>query len=122
MQLREDEIEALLKFMGGKLAVHKDENDLFSKLEPYTAIIIGKDRKFACSANTRLEAVYAVWKLYQDYIEVPLDKQNDHAWLVEHAHANVKEGALAIKTENPKWFQRQQRYLQREFKRRNKNV
>jgi len=122
MQLREDEIEALLKFMGGKLAVHKDENDLFFKLEPYTAIIIGKDRKFARSANTRLEAVYAVWKLYQDYMKVPVEKQNDHAWLVEQAHANVKEGALAIKTENPKWFQRQQRYLQREFKRRNKNV
>lgn len=119
--MREDEIEALLKFMGGTLMVHKDENDLFSKIEPYTAIILGKDRKFARSANTRLEAVYAVWKLYQDYMEVPLDRQNDLAWLVEHAHANVKEGALAIQTENPKWFQRQQRYKQRELKRRNKN-
>jgi hypothetical protein len=119
--VREDEIEALLKFMGGTLAVHKDENDLFSKIEPFTAIITGKDKKFARSANTRLEAVHAVWKLYQDYIEVPLDKQDNLAWLIEHAHANVADGAAAIRLENPKWLQKQRRFAAKQLKRKSKN-
>ena len=119
--MREDEIEALLKFMGGTLAVHKNENDLFSKLEPYTAIITGKDKKFARSANTRLEAVHAVWKLYQDYIEVPLDKQDNLAWLIEHAHANVEDGAAQIRLENPKWLQKQRRFAAKQLKRKSKH-
>jgi hypothetical protein len=119
--VREDEIEALLKFMGGTLMVHKAENDLFSKLEPFTAIIIGKGKKFARSADTRLQAVHAVWKVYQDYLEVPLDKQDDHIWLVEHAHANVADGAAQIRLENPKWLQKQRRFAAKQLKRKSKH-
>lgn len=90
MALREDEIEAVLKFDNATLEV-VFRNDLIGKSGwPYTAII--KDRKIniARSGDTRNKAVQAVWDVYKRYRMEHPDNEVSGVWVYENAMGDVE--------------------------------
>lgn len=88
--MREDEIEALLKFDKARLVVvHRD--DLVGAVEPYTAIIINaQGASFARGGATRLEAVRTAWGVYNDYKNTPVAERHTARWFYEHAMGDVE--------------------------------
>ncbi len=89
MELREDEIEALLKLEGKELIVgHADGQ--------YIAIIRGwyddvQDTRSISRVSTegRLKAVHEVWEAYQEFLSRPAkDKCTQHAYL-QNAVGNI---------------------------------
>jgi len=89
MELREDEIEALLRFDGAGLVV-LNFTDLTSQAgQPYVALITTKeDRSIAHGDATRLGAVQAAWALYKKYAVAA--NPEDGYWMYENAEANVR--------------------------------
>lgn len=90
--LREDEIEALLKFDGMTLQVHKHD-DLFGNR--YYALISGyikelnETRGFAADDRDRCTAVRVVWEKYNKFREVAVTVKRTLEWIYEDAEANV---------------------------------
>ena len=90
MELREDEIEALLKFDYASLKVVKHE-DSPTKKNPYVAIVKQKDGKaFAGNGESRIQAVHDVWGVYQKFISTPLCSRDDTYWVHENVVAEVE--------------------------------
>ena len=91
-QLREDEIEALLKFDGMTLHVHK-RDDLFGS--NYYAIIRGHievlkdDRGFMGESPSRSAAVHKAWAKYNEFRKDSPDDQHTMKWIYEDAEVNV---------------------------------
>ena len=89
--LREDEMEALLKFDGAKLRV-VSYDDLVSRVDghSYIALIAIKDKNFMGSGSSRIDAIRNAWETYQRYMVAPLDDRYNGYWLYENALANVE--------------------------------
>lgn len=95
MKLREDEIEALVKFDRASLTVVKYE-DLTSSVwlrgkPPYVVIIKMEDgRAFAGNGESRIDAVRAVWETYQRFMGEPIQFRHNGYWLYETALADAE--------------------------------
>lgn len=91
MKLREDEIEALLKFDGASLQVLKNDDLLAQAGQMYTAIItIGGCRiDIARADDSRIRAVRKVWEVYMLYKGTPLEERENGHWLYEQAMSTV---------------------------------
>jgi hypothetical protein len=91
MKLREDEIEALLKFDGATLQVLKNDDLLAKAGQTYTAIItIGGCRiDVARADDSRVRAVRKAWEVYLLYKKAPLDERENGYWLYEQAMSTV---------------------------------
>jgi hypothetical protein len=106
MQLREDEIEALLKFDGKTLRVLKNEDLLAQGGQTYTALIRGHfpdiddQRTIGRSAETRLEAVREVWEAYKKYYDAPVEVKNSGESYLEDAMGNVYNRMIDNKGRN----------------------
>jgi hypothetical protein len=93
MKLREDEIEALLKFDGAVLQVLKNDDLLAQASHTYTAIItiggfpVGID--IARADDSRVRAVRKAWEVYLLYKKAPLDERENGYWLYEQAMSTV---------------------------------
>lgn len=84
MELREDEIEALVKFDRASLVVVRSPPN-------YAAIIKRADgRAFAGNAESRIGAVHAAWETYQRFMDAPIHSRHNGYWLYENALANVE--------------------------------
>jgi len=91
MELREDEIEALVKFDRASLTIVKYDDLTSSAGQPYAAIIKREDgRAFAGNAESRIGAVHAVWETYQRFMDAPIHFRHNGYWLYENALANVE--------------------------------
>lgn len=98
--MREDEIEALLKLDGAKLAVYTKGPACEVGVETYTAIIYLNTentlrnpsgiKDFYRSSSDRWDAVYSVWWVYQKYMGGTTEEKKDIAWLYEEAEANIE--------------------------------
>jgi uncharacterized protein YifN (PemK superfamily) len=91
--MREDEIEALLKFDRAKLVVHdyRGKDLLVGVGQDYVAIITSEDgRNFAGTGKRRLDAIYEAWKTYQRFMVAPLSERYNHDWLLKNAEADVE--------------------------------
>lgn len=90
MELREDEIEAVLKFDDAELiVVYRD--DLMGKAgAPYTAIIKDKSINVARAGDTRIGAVHKVWEVYRRYRMDNPDQQRSGEWMYENAMGDVE--------------------------------
>lgn len=90
MNLREDEIEALLKLDGMTLEVH------FAK-GIYTAIVSGifpdiQDKRSISVVNEhRIKAVQQVWGKYLEFRSTPSECKSSSEWLLVNATARVDE-------------------------------
>lgn len=89
--LREDEMEALLKFDGAKLRV-VSYDDLVSRMDgqTYVALITINNKNFMGSGGSRIEAIRNAWETYQRYMVAPVEDQHNGYWLYENALANVE--------------------------------
>lgn len=91
MDLREDEIEALVKFDRSSLVVVKYDDLTASAGTPYVAIIkMDNGRAFAGTAESRIKAVHEVWEIYQRFMSSPMHSRHNGYWLYEQAMANVE--------------------------------
>ena len=91
MELREDEIEALLKFDKASIKVINYDDLTVSAGQPYVVIITSADgRSFAGNGESRIEAVHAAWETYQRFISAPIGARHNGYWLYENATANVE--------------------------------
>ena len=91
MELREDEIEALVKFDRASLTVVNYYDLTASAGQPYAAIIKREDgRAFAGNAESRIKAVHEVWETYQRFMDAPIHSRHNGYWLYENALANVE--------------------------------
>lgn len=90
--MREDEIEALLKFDGAKLEVLFREDLVGKAGYPYTAIITHKNSKMnvARSAGTRVVAVRDTWGVYQRFRSATPEEQQSGVWKYENAMGDVE--------------------------------
>jgi hypothetical protein len=88
LELREDEIEAILKFDGSQLHVAYTMNP--HTKPAYIVIITGKGRVFSRTADVRISAVHQVWELYLKYTSEHPSKQNDGYWMYENAMGDVE--------------------------------
>lgn len=86
MELREDEIEAILKFDGGYMQVVSPKSPAMK----YIAIITGKGRVLTRDSESRIDAVRQVWALYLQYTSEHPDKKDDGYWLYENALGDVE--------------------------------
>lgn len=92
MNLREDEIEALLKLDGMTLEVHIDLGK-----RGYTAIVWGifpdiQDRRtVSVTAELRLDAVHRVWERYLAFRNTPSASKSSPEWLLINALGRVDE-------------------------------
>jgi len=95
MELREDEVEALLKLEGKTLRVLVNEDLLAQAGQRYTALIrgyfedINDQRTIARAADTRLEAIHEVWEAYKNYYEAPVEVKNSEGSYFQNAMGNV---------------------------------
>ena len=91
MKLREDEIEALLKFDRASLVVVRYDALTYSAGQPYVAVITREGgRAFAGNAESRIKAVHAVWETYQRFMDAPIHSRHNGYWLYENALADVE--------------------------------
>ncbi|MCG3772520.1 MAG: hypothetical protein JW384_03734 [Nitrosomonadaceae bacterium] len=91
MKLREDEIEALLRFDRASLVVARYDALTYSAGQPYVAVIKREGgRAFAGNAESRIKAVHAVWETYQRFMDAPIQSRHNGYWLYETAVANVE--------------------------------
>lgn len=86
MEIREDEIEAILKFDGSNMIVVRPN----SPVKNYIAIITGKGRVLTRDSESRIDAVRQVWALYLQYTSEHPDKKDDGYWLYENAMGEVE--------------------------------
>lgn len=89
--LREDEMEALLKFDGAKLRV-VSYDDLVSRMDgqTYVALITINNKNFMGAGESRIEAIRNAWEVYQRYMVTPVEDRYNGYWLYENALANVE--------------------------------
>lgn len=102
MELREDEIEALLKFDGAVLFVPEthDMNVSHIALIRLPAVEVGiQNRWLSGSGETRIEAIHAVWEVYQKYMATPMASRHNGYWLYEQATADVQRQRLKLNQE-----------------------
>jgi len=91
MKLREDEIEALIKFDRASLTVVKYDDLTSLAGQPYAAIIKREGgRAFAGAGESRIEAVRTAWETYQRFMDAPIESRHNGYWLYETAVANVE--------------------------------
>ena len=91
MELREDEIEALVKFDRASLTIVRYDDLTSSMGQPYVAVIKREDgRAFAGNAESRIKAVHAAWETYQRFVDAPIHSRHNGYWLYENAQANVE--------------------------------
>jgi hypothetical protein len=102
MQLREDEIEALLK-LDGKILLLLENNDLLAQGgQRYTALIrgyfqdINDQRSIARAADTRIEAIREVWEAYKNYYDAPVEVKNSAESYLEDAMGNVYHNMIDL--------------------------
>lgn len=90
--LREDEMEALLKFDGAELRVTQFDDMVSSAgVDKFIAVISSKnDKQFAGGAMSRIAAIQRAWETYQRYMVTPTEDQHNGYWLYENALANVE--------------------------------
>lgn len=106
MQLREDEIEALLKLDGKTLRVLKNEDLLAQGGQTYTALVrgyfhdINDQRTIGRSADTRLDAVRDVWEAYKKYYNAPVEVKNSAESYLEDAMGNIHNRMIDNKGRN----------------------
>jgi hypothetical protein len=100
MTLREDEIEALVKFDRSSLTVVKYDDLTTTAGQPYVAIIKMVDgRAFAGNGDSRITAVRAAWETYQRFMNAPIQSRHNGYWLYENALANVELQRITNQTE-----------------------
>jgi len=100
MELREDEIEALVKFDRASLTIVKYDDLTSSAGQPYAAIIKREDgRAFAGNAESRIKAVHEVWETYQRFMDAPVHSRHNGYWLYENALADVELQRIKNKQE-----------------------
>ena len=89
--LREDEMEALLKFDGAKLRV-VSYDDLVSRMDgqTYVALITINNKSFMGAGESRIAAIQTAWETYQRYMVTPVEDRYNGYWLYENALANVE--------------------------------
>lgn len=91
MELREDEIEALVKFDRASLMVVRYEDLTPNMGQPYVVVIKREDgRAFAGTGESRIGAVHAAWETYQRFMNAPVHTRHSGYWLYENALANVE--------------------------------
>lgn len=91
MELREDEIEALVKFDRASLIVVRYDDLTSSAGLPYVAVIKREDgRAFAGNEESRIKAVHAAWETYQRFMDAPILSRHNGYWLYENAQADVE--------------------------------
>jgi hypothetical protein len=82
--VREDEIGALLKIDKASLYVRRSNHN------EHTALIKSATICFTRTRHSRIDAAEAVWTIYQEYMDEPLENRNEQRWLMENAEANVE--------------------------------
>ena len=87
--LREDEIEALLKFEGSQLAVYNDVEDGSWNYTAMIHISTPPIKVLSCSHESRIDAIRGVWAKYNRYKEDQRRNSFD-VWWLEEAKANVE--------------------------------
>lgn len=87
--MREDEIEALLKFDGAQLLVVYRDDLMGQAGAPYTAIVKDKSVNFSRGGKTRIEAVRAAWDVYRRYRMESPENQKSGGWIFENAMGDV---------------------------------
>ena len=91
MELREDEIEALVKFDRASLRVVEYDDLTSSAGVPYVAVIRREDgRAFVGNADSRIGAVHEAWGTYQRFMDAPIHTRHNGYWLYENALADVE--------------------------------
>lgn len=90
MPLREDEIEAILKFDNASLEVVFRDDLMAQANALYTAIIKYQKITLARPANTRSAAVQAVWETYKRYRMDNPDSEVSGVWVYENAMGDVE--------------------------------
>lgn len=90
-ELREDEIEALVKFDRSSMTVTRYGDLTASMGQEYVCIIVREDgRAFAGSGETRIQAVHKAWGTYQKFMSAPVESRHSGYWLYENAIADVE--------------------------------
>jgi len=91
MELREDEIEALVKFDRASLRVVEYDDLTSSAGQPYVAVIRREDgRAFTGNGESRIKAVHIAWETYQRFMDAPIHTRHNGYWLYENALADVE--------------------------------
>lgn len=95
MELREDEIEALLRFDRAVLTVQRYDDLVAAAGQPFVAfIVVERGRRFAGGGVSRIAAIHAVWEIYQRFMNTPLEERGSQSWLYKNAVANVEHQVI----------------------------
>lgn len=82
MELREDEIEALLKLDGMTLEIHHDLRGAYTAIIYGVVADISEQRSFHAVRETRRAAVQGVWQDYQTFMGIPTRAKFSAQWLL----------------------------------------
>jgi len=90
MELREDEIEALLAFDNAVLTVVHNTDLLQRMGHEYTAIIKSSEITLARASDVRSTAVSDVWRVHAQFMLANHPERVNGYWMYEHAMGSVE--------------------------------
>jgi KaiC/GvpD/RAD55 family RecA-like ATPase len=90
MELREDEVEALLKLEGKELIVGYADGRHIAIIRGWYDDVQDTRSISRLSTESRIHAVHEVWEAYQEFVtRSVIDKCTQHAYL-ENAYGNIE--------------------------------